>query len=502
LASFRYRAPKTDDEFEEFCLALYQLHLARPGLTRYGRRGQRQHGIDLIDLESTPPLVAVQCKAEGIEAVYPEKRLRAEVDKALTAPFKLKRFIILSTSKTSTELQIATSQINAAHIDIGQFIVEFKGWDEIERILDDYPEIAQDKLSIVTNTQLTLINENLANVTTDLAEIKSAVSNNEFDADISAAKEEIERRDFSLAKQRLSRLRRDKWERLADEQRFLVLANLGHIEAAKNLPKQGSALMLEAILYAKGTLKNREVEAHACSLRNDHQKTYELASALKTEHPESWKATLLLIHSAPYSEKFDDLLARATVQDLLRQEVLLALAYRALSTRLYEIGRKYATDAVDATDTPWPITKLTLAQCISHNVLLGSGAKPVEGFSEGDKKLLEKADDIFKEAVTGAKERDEGHIAAQALIERAGIAERLGDEKSARPLVEEAYRLAPDDPNAQGAYATLLQRMGDTEAPGKIRDYAWVNPERVGTACSPRKTARPWQRGRSQLWPG
>ena len=61
----------------------------------------------------------------------PEKRLRSEVDKALTAPFKLKRFIVLSTSKTSTELQIAISQINAAHMEIGQFIVEFNGWDEI-----------------------------------------------------------------------------------------------------------------------------------------------------------------------------------------------------------------------------------------------------------------------------------------------------------------------------------------------------------------------------------
>jgi tetratricopeptide (TPR) repeat protein len=161
---------------------------------------------------------------------------------------------------------------------------------------------------------------------------------------------------------------------------------------------------------------------------------------------------------------------------LLRQEVLLALAYRGLGTRLYEIGRKYATNAVDATDTPWPITKLTLAQCISHNVLLGSGAKPVEGFSEDDKKLLEEADDIFKEAVIGAKERDEGYIAAQALIERAGIAERLGDEKSARPLVEEAYRLAPDDPNAQGAYTTLLQRMGDTDRAIAVVEQASLEP--------------------------
>jgi hypothetical protein len=111
LASFRYRAPKTDDDFEEFCLALYKSHLALPGLTRYGRRGQRQHGIDIIDLESPPPYVAIQCKAEDLEAVYPEKRLRAEVDKALTGPFKLKRYIVLTTSKTSTELQIAISSL-------------------------------------------------------------------------------------------------------------------------------------------------------------------------------------------------------------------------------------------------------------------------------------------------------------------------------------------------------------------------------------------------------
>jgi Tol biopolymer transport system component len=129
----------------------------------------------------------VQSKAEDIEAVYPEKRLRAEVDKALTATFKLKRFIVLSTSKTSTELQIAISQINAAHMEIGQFIVEFKGWDEIERLLDDYPEVAQDKLAIVTNTQLTAIGDNLSSISSAVNEIKSTVASNEFDAEISAA---------------------------------------------------------------------------------------------------------------------------------------------------------------------------------------------------------------------------------------------------------------------------------------------------------------------------
>jgi len=48
-------------------------------------------------------------------------------------------------------------------------------------------------------------------------------------------------------------------------------------------------------------------------------------------------------------------------------------------------------------------------------------------------------------------------------MERAGITERLGDEKGARPLVEEAYRLAPDEPNAQAGYAMLQHRLGDTD---------------------------------------
>lgn len=463
MASFCYRAPKTDDDFEEFCLALYKSHLALPGLTRYGRRGQRQHGIDIIDLESTPPHVAIQCKAEDLEAVYPEKRLRAEVDKALTAPFELKRYIVLTTSKTSTELQIAISQINAEHMETGRFIVEFKGWEEIERVLDQHPEVAQDKLTIVTNTQLVAVNDNLAAVASNVAEIKSVVTNNQFDKEISEAKEEIERRDFALAKQKLSRLRRDKWDSLTDDQRFLVLANLGHIEAAKNLAKSASALLFQSIQFAKGTIKNREVEAQAYALRNEHEKAYELASALKIDHPESWKATMLLIHSAPLSEKLDDLIARASNSDLSRQEVCITIAMRALSARHYETGRKYAKNAIDNAENPWPISKITLAQCTSHDVLLGSGAKPIEGFSETDRKLLKEADDLFKEGIASAIERDEGNIAAQALMERAGIAERLGDEKGARPLVEEAYRLAPDEPNAQAGYAMLQHRLGDTD---------------------------------------
>ncbi len=142
----RYPAPKNDDHFEEMCVDLLRLHLGLNGLQRYGRRGQRQYGIDILDLISPPPRFAAQCKAEEPNLVFPEERLRKLVADALKAPHKLKHYLILSTCKTSTQLQDAIAEINAEHVLSDQFVIEFYGWDFIERLLDDYPSIVERHL--------------------------------------------------------------------------------------------------------------------------------------------------------------------------------------------------------------------------------------------------------------------------------------------------------------------------------------------------------------------
>jgi hypothetical protein len=42
--------PANDDVFEELCLALLKEHWARPRLERFGKKGERQYGIDILDL--------------------------------------------------------------------------------------------------------------------------------------------------------------------------------------------------------------------------------------------------------------------------------------------------------------------------------------------------------------------------------------------------------------------------------------------------------------------
>ena len=82
----RYRQPSNEDEFEEFCLQLLREHWSLPTLDRYGHRGERQHGVDLLDTGGTTPLRAVQCKHHEITKTLPPAELHAEVARAKTFP--------------------------------------------------------------------------------------------------------------------------------------------------------------------------------------------------------------------------------------------------------------------------------------------------------------------------------------------------------------------------------------------------------------------------------
>jgi hypothetical protein len=55
----RFAIPATDDAFEEMCLRLLRLYWSRPGLERFGKRGERQYGIDILDLSGSTPIYAL-----------------------------------------------------------------------------------------------------------------------------------------------------------------------------------------------------------------------------------------------------------------------------------------------------------------------------------------------------------------------------------------------------------------------------------------------------------
>jgi tetratricopeptide (TPR) repeat protein len=460
----RYPLPKNDDHFEEFCISLLRAHLGLNGIQRYGRRGQRQFGIDILDLTSPPPRFAAQCKADDPQLEFTEKRLKELVEDVHKAPHQIRHYLILSTGKTSTRLQNAIAEINTKHALSGDFIVEFYGWDLIERLLDNHPQVVQDHLTPVSNAQLASINDKLSLLISRNFAIGDSTSDEDLhEKQIFLARSEIERRDFPIAKSRLMALRRDNWDQLSGHQRFIVLANLGNIDAAKGLIAEATKLYFEAIIHDPDHIKAREIEGHAYLFSGEYDKTYALAIALREKHPESWKACMLRIYSAPPSVHLSDLLLDVSAEDLLHSEVLHALASRAHNEKLFGEAEQYARKAIDSSTREWPAAQLLLGQSLAHPILLGSGSRPVDTFSAADRVRLADADAILQSCVDAAVIREEYPLAAQALIERATIAERMEKEDEARIFVEDAYRYCPNDPQSRSAYATLLQRRNEIE---------------------------------------
>ena len=147
VTRFQYRRPANEDAFEDFCLALLQDVRSLPHLARYGRRGERQHGVDLVDLSGSTPLFAAQCKHHESSKALPASEVEKEVKKALTFPEKIGEYVVLTTGKKTTATQRAVRRINAEHADRGLFLVKLLTWEDIEPLINASPN-AQELLGL------------------------------------------------------------------------------------------------------------------------------------------------------------------------------------------------------------------------------------------------------------------------------------------------------------------------------------------------------------------
>src|SRR5947208_5852828 len=107
--------PANPDDFKRVALSLLQRRWENPNLQLYGRRGQRQHGIDIFDPTAAIPHRAAQCKMyEPLESLTP-KVIQEAVKEALKFTPTLDIFAILTTAKKSTDSQQADKEITPDH---------------------------------------------------------------------------------------------------------------------------------------------------------------------------------------------------------------------------------------------------------------------------------------------------------------------------------------------------------------------------------------------------
>jgi len=128
---------KDDEEFENLCLVLWKRLLGDPNAQLNGRRGQRQHGVDLFGRKAeTLDWVGVQCKVRSDGGVT-ESEIISDVEKAKHFNPRLSELIFATTAPRDEKLQAFARTLTEQNLKTGSFAVHIYAWDDIQLELSE-----------------------------------------------------------------------------------------------------------------------------------------------------------------------------------------------------------------------------------------------------------------------------------------------------------------------------------------------------------------------------
>lgn len=145
LTHFEYPPPRSWEQFEELCADLFEVMWSDPGLTRHGRAGQVQFGVDIVAARGGIYPVGLQCKKK---ARWPVKKLSiGEVDHEVKEAEKftpaLKELYILTTAPGDGRLEKHVRTLNDLRKKQGKFQVQVLCWPEIVRRVARFDQVAR-----------------------------------------------------------------------------------------------------------------------------------------------------------------------------------------------------------------------------------------------------------------------------------------------------------------------------------------------------------------------
>ncbi|MDN3655405.1 hypothetical protein QWZ08_07205 [Ferruginibacter paludis] len=129
LSSLNIPTPKSWDEFEDICLSSFKLRWASPNLTKHGRQGQPQNGVDIYGEDNLGQIVGVQCKNYDLELTM--KTIEEEIEKTESFKPDLKAFYIATTAPSDTKVQSAVRIISGKRVVANKFPIGIFFWNDI-----------------------------------------------------------------------------------------------------------------------------------------------------------------------------------------------------------------------------------------------------------------------------------------------------------------------------------------------------------------------------------
>lgn len=448
--SQRFSIPTNNDAFEQMCLQLLRLYWSRPRLEIFGKRGERQYGIDILDVGGEISIYAAQCKLKEEHKSLPPADIQKEVDKAKQFTPPLGKYAILTTAKVSTLAQRKVREINQSHKATGLFEVELFTWERICSLLQQYTDVQEHFYGEIALGRATRMEAQLVTIKGGVQSLTSRIEGDAVDSEINEARECIGKREFQLATLLLNRVQRNQGDKLTSRQKFRVLSNHGAAMLGLGKPETAAKLFLEAAQWQPEDEQGKINEVLAFLLVGDLSSCHAKAALLRKDFPGSSRLAALWLNSSPIEASFSA--AESEINPVLRSdpEVCVALARKALVEFAFDNAFKYASSASNLAPK-WPQPHLVLAQTSlgeAIHVQLGFQAKSVSQ----EKSLLD-AEQACSRAIDLAREDKDAQTETVALVLRVEIQLLLKKTVEAIEDAEKAERLDSENPDVVLAVA-------------------------------------------------
>ncbi len=465
-----YPLPRSADEFERLCLKLLRRHWQLPQLERFRDPDRAEKGINLIEISGRPRLAAVKCDLRASRNELTVAEIKDAVDRAASLKLPIGRFVIATTAAKPEGLQRSLFDLNRANRKDGISAIEVLTWEDIEELLDEYPQILTDFGTGAKRQALTR-----ADAVVHLEARCEPAAGGSVDAlgeEISAAAAFLESHQCQLARLALLRLREQKWSQLSNTHKFRVLSYLGAAWLKEGEPRKSAMLFIAAKSLQPDEENACTNEALAHELLGERERAFALADKLRMQFPSSGRAVALWLNNAP--RNFDARTLEENVAPELASdpEVAVVMARRSLIDAHYDSAERYArlaSAALPNNSIPW----LVLGQAILLNELEASGGS--EAATPNDEARVREAETCFTQALTLAQNEHQASSEVQALIGRAQARIALRDTDGAGKDIELAHSLEREDANGLCEYGIVLRSRGSlSEAIDVLRRAAAV----------------------------
>lgn len=467
--SFRFVQPSNEDDFELCCLRFLREVWKCPTLALYGKRGERQDGIDIIDESGTPPLRAAQCKFHESNKTLTPKEIRDEVAKVLNSPLPVREYHILTTAKKSREAQNTAIQINVEHEKDGRPKVYLWFWSEkIETHLSEMDDATRERVLHGDSGRCgPAISQMMLSTMTGFLDRPIYASASVLDREIDAIRVLIEQHENEVAEHKIHELETRAGDKLQDSHRYLLVALHSRILMDKGEWEKAGRTLLDARRFKQATDRARINEALGHELVGDRTQAHEVATTLRQEITNSDRLTAIWIRTAPDGTALTELEAVAAPFLVDSDDIHLALAHCAMVREDHTKALRYAERVTELNpDLPQGWFLLGLAKH-ALGLKAGSGVR---------RKLLGEADDHYGKAALLAKSQKMPDLHAVALYNRGNARFLLGDLRAEGDL-QNAVELAPDRDHRvkyasflldgcrfQGALNELARERGEPDA--------------------------------------